>query len=102
MENDIVSDGADVHLTAEEKKALQEKAALEKGRNLIKNSVYITLFVLSLCVVVRLVPFEMVLLAVILLVFNMDRKVLTQVDYCLLLTFIAFFISYISTSACAR
>ena len=42
--------------------------------------------------VVRLVPFEMVLLAVVLLVFNMDRKVLTQVDYCLLLTFIAFFI----------
>lgn len=64
----------------------------EKRRNLIKNTVYITLFVLSLCVVVRLVPFEMVLLAVILLVFNMDRKVLTQVDYCLLLTFIAFFI----------
>lgn len=64
----------------------------EKGRTLIKNTVYITLFVLSLCVVVRLVPFEMVLLAVILLVFNMDRKVLMQVDYCLLLTFIAFFI----------
>ena len=79
-------------LTSEEQKALEEKAALEKGRNVIKNAVYITLFVLSLCVVARLVPFEMVLLAVILLVFNMDRKVLTQVDYCLLLTFIAFFI----------
>lgn len=83
---------ADAKLSEEEKKALQEKAALEKGRNLIKNVVYITLFVLSLFVVVRLVPFEMVLLAVVLLVFNMDRKVLTQVDYCLLLTFIAFFI----------
>ena len=92
MKTDIVSDEADAHLTAEEQKTLQEKAALEKGRNLIKNSVYITLFVLSLCVVVRLVPFEMVLLAVILLVFNMDRKVLSQVDYCLLFTFIAFFI----------
>jgi len=79
-------------LSAEEEKALQDKENLEKGRNLIKNTVYITLFVLSLFVVVRLVPFEMVLLAVILLVFNMDRKVLTQVDYCLLLTFIAFFI----------
>ena len=79
-------------LTSEEQKALEEKAALEKGRNVIKNAVYITLFVLSLCVVARLVPFEMVLLAVILLVFNMDRKVLIQVDYCLLLTFIAFFI----------
>ena len=82
----------DGNLNPEKRKALQEKEALEKGRNLIKNTVYITLFVLSLCVVVRLVPFEMVLLAVILLVFNMDRKVLTQVDYCLLLTFIAFFI----------
>ena len=80
------------NLSPEERKALQEKASMEKGRNLIKNAVYITLFVLSLCVVVRLVPFEMVLLAVILLVFNMDRKVLMQVDYCLLLTFIAFFI----------
>lgn len=78
--------------TDEEKKALEEKAALEKGRNVIKNAVYITLFALSLCVVAHLVPFEMVLLAVVLLVFNMDRKVLTQVDYYLLLTFIAFFI----------
>ena len=82
----------DESVSPEDRKALREKAALEKGRNLIKNTVYITLFVLSLCVVVRLVPFEMVLLAVVLLVFNMDRKVLTQVDYCLLLTFIAFFI----------
>ena len=80
------------NLSKEERKSLQEKSSMEKGRNLIKNAVYITLFVLSLCVVVRLVPFEMVLLAVILLVFNMDRKVLMQVDYCLLLTFIAFFI----------
>ncbi|MBR5566295.1 MAG: citrate transporter [Roseburia sp.] len=80
------------NLSKEERKSLQEKASMKKGRNLIKNAVYITLFVLSLCVVVRLVPFEMVLLAVILLVFNMDRKVLMQVDYCLLLTFIAFFI----------
>lgn len=92
MEPASVSDGGDVQATDEEQKAIQEKAALEKGRNLIKNVVYITLFVLSLFVVVRLVPFEMVLLAIILLVFNMDRKVLTQVDYCLLLTFIAFFI----------
>ena len=86
------SNDEDESVSPEERKALQEKAALEKGRNFIKNTVYITLFVLSLCVVAHLVPFEMVLLAVILLVFNMDRKVLTQVDYCLLLTFIAFFI----------
>ncbi len=83
---------AEKEMTAEEQKAQEEKAVLEKSRNLIKNAVYITLFALSLGVVAHLVPFEMVLLVVILLVFNMDRKVLTQVDYCLLLTFIAFFI----------
>lgn len=89
VQNEIGTENA---MTDEEKKALEEKAALEKGRNVIKNAVYITLFALSLCVVAHLVSFEMVLLAVVLLVFNMDRKVLTQVDYCLLLTFIAFFI----------
>lgn len=90
--NNVEQITVDNQLSKEEKKALEEKEALERGRNLIKNVVYITLFVLSLFVVMRLVPFEMVLLAVVLLVFNMDRKVLTQVDYCLLLTFIAFFI----------
>ena len=70
----------------------EQKAALEKGRNLIKNFVYITLFVFSLLVVAHILPFEQVLLAILLLVFNMDRPVLKQVDYCLLLTFIAFFI----------
>lgn len=70
----------------------QQKEALEKGRNLIKNVIYITLFVLSLLVVIRVLAFEVVLLLVLLLVFNMDRPVLKQVDYCLLLTFIAFFI----------
>ena len=70
----------------------EQKAALEKGRNFIKNSIYIILFVLSLLVVAHILPFEQVLLAILLLVFNMDRPVLKQVDYCLLLTFIAFFI----------
>lgn len=69
-----------------------QKVALEKGRNLIKNTVYLTLFVLSLLVVVKVVSFEIVLVLVLLLVYNMDRKVLKEVDYCLLLTFIAFFI----------
>ena len=69
-----------------------QKVALEKGRNLIKNSVYLTLFVLSLLVVVKVISFEIVLVLVLLLVYNMDRKVLKEVDYCLLLTFIAFFI----------
>ena len=89
---DVVNEGEEAQMTSEEAKAQQEKAELEKGRNIIKNFVYITLFVLSLLVVAHVLPFEIVLLLVVLMVFNMDRKVLTRVDYCLLLTFIAFFI----------
>lgn len=70
----------------------QAETDAEKIRNGVKNAVYLTLFVLSLFVVVRVISFEIVLLLVILMVFYMDRKVLKQVDYCLLLTFIAFFI----------
>lgn len=61
-------------------------------RSGVKNTVYLTLFLLSLLVVARIISFEIVLVLVIFIVFLMDRKVLTQVDYCLLLTFIAFFI----------
>ena len=61
-------------------------------RNCVKNAVYITLFLLSLFVVARIISFEIVLVLVLIVVFFMDRKVITQVDYCLLLTFIAFFI----------
>lgn len=69
-----------------------QKAALEKGRNLIKNSVYITLFIFSLLVVAHVLSYEVVLMVILLMVFNMDRPVLKQVDYNLLFTFIAFFI----------
>ena len=70
----------------------QPVSATEKIRNAVKNVVYLTLFVLSLFVVVRVISFEIVLLLVLLIAFYMDRKVLKQVDYYLLLTFVAFFI----------
>ena len=70
----------------------QPVSETEKIRNAVKNVVYLTLFVLSLFVVVRVISFEIVLLLVLLIAFYMDRKVLKQVDYYLLLTFIAFFI----------
>ena len=69
-----------------------EKDALKRGRNFINNTVYITLFALSLLVVAHVLEFEVVLLLTLLLAYNIDRPVLKQVDYCLLLTFIAFFI----------
>lgn len=54
--------------------------------------IYIILFLLSLLVVAKILPYELVLLIVLMVVFVIDRKVLLSVDYCLLLTFISFFI----------
>lgn len=57
-----------------------------------KNVVYLILFILSLMVVMRILPYQLVLAVVVAAVFVMDREVLVSVDYCLLLTFISFFI----------
>lgn len=57
-----------------------------------KNTVYLVLFVLCLLVVLRILPYQVVLFGVVVCVFFMDRSVLVSVDYCLLLTFISFFI----------
>lgn len=54
--------------------------------------IYIILFLLSLLVVAKILPYELVLLIVLMVVFVIDRQVLLSVDYCLLLTFISFFI----------
>lgn len=66
-------------------------AGLEEG-NRRKNIMYLVLFFLNLLVVGQVLPYYAVLAAVLVLVFFLDRSVLAQVDYCLLLTFIAFFI----------
>ncbi len=73
-------------------KAEETNQETVKWKTYHKNVVYITMFVLSLLVVARVLPYYMVLLLILLLVFYMDREVLKQVDYCLLLTFISFFI----------
>ncbi len=65
--------------------------AEERGRRR-KNLVYFLLFILSILVVMRLLPCAPVLFAVLVVVFFMERQVLVNVDYCLLLTFISFFI----------
>lgn len=62
------------------------------AENRKKSAVYLVLFIASLLVVARILPFYIVLTVVILVVFFMDRNVLGQVDYCLLLTFISFFV----------
>lgn len=57
-----------------------------------KNLVYLVFFVLCLLVVARVLPFWIALLAILVGTFVLDRNVLGKVDYCLLLTFVGFFI----------
>lgn len=54
--------------------------------------VYLVLFALCLLVVAKMVSVEIVLGIVLIVVFCLDKSVLKKVDYCLLLTFISFFI----------
>lgn len=60
--------------------------------NLKSMGIYMVLFFLSLLVVAKILPYEIVLGIVVLVVFILDKQVLWSVDYCLLLTFISFFI----------
>lgn len=57
-----------------------------------QTTVYLILFVLSLLVVAKVISVEIVLVTVLVVVFILDKSVLKNVDYCLLLTFISFFI----------
>lgn len=63
----------------------------EPGQNR-RNFIYFFLFFLNLLVVVRILPYYAVLGAVIVSVFFLDRDILWKADYCLLLTFISFFV----------
>lgn len=55
-------------------------------------AIYGALFILALLVVSRVVPYYFLVLAVLVIVFFMQKKVLIQIDYALLFTFIGFFI----------
>lgn len=57
-----------------------------------KIAIYLLLFLCSLLVVAHVLPYGAVLILVLVAVAVLDRDVLWQVDYCLLFTFIAFFI----------
>lgn len=66
-----------------------------KDRNFVDKKqtfFYLLLFGLSLLVVAKVAPVEIVLGIVLIVVFCLDKSVLKNVDYCLLLTFISFFI----------
>lgn len=62
------------------------------NRNKVNIIIYIILFLLGILSVCRIVPYYILLTVVILSVFFCDRKTLLKVDYCLIFTFICFFI----------
>ena len=66
----------------------KERELVDKKQTIV----YLILFVLSLLVVAKIMSVELVLGIVLIVVFFLDKSVLKKVDYCLLLTFISFFI----------
>ena len=66
----------------------EEKILLPKGKTII----YSLLFILSIVIVFRVIPFWVGLIVIPAFLLFMDRQALKNVDYCLLLTFVAFFI----------
>ena len=65
----------------------------ERKENLrYKLVVYIILLFLSLLTVARILPYELCFLIILGTVWIMDKKILKSVDYCLLFTFVCFFI----------
>lgn len=69
---------------------LEQKTNLAKGKKSMV--VYAILFLLSLLAVAHIVPYQVVLVVVLVVVFLLDKEVLLTVDYSLLLTFVGFFI----------
>jgi Na+/H+ antiporter NhaD/arsenite permease-like protein len=65
-----------------------KKITLPKWRTVI----YALLFTLSIVIVFRVIPFVVGLIVIPVALFFLDRKALKDVDYCLLFTFVAFFI----------
>ncbi len=65
-----------------------ERGLMDKKQTLV----YLCLFVLSLLVVAKVMAVEIVLAIVLVVVMCLDKSVLKKVDYCLLLTFISFFV----------
>ena len=65
-----------------------KKIVLPKWRTVI----YTLLFTLSIVIVFRVIPFVVGLIVIPVALLFLDRKALKDVDYCLLFTFVAFFI----------
>ncbi|MEE1057621.1 MAG: SLC13 family permease [Acutalibacteraceae bacterium] len=58
----------------------------------LQTTIYTLLFVLGILTVCHLIPYYILLAVVVVAVLLLDRRVLLKVDYCLIFTFICFFI----------
>jgi Na+/H+ antiporter NhaD/arsenite permease-like protein len=65
-----------------------DRADIQNGRQLL---IYLALFVLCLLTVFRIVPYILTTIITVVVLFVIDRKLLKQIDYMLLLTFVCFF-----------
>ena len=65
-----------------------EKATIHSVRKLL---IYMALFVLCLLTVFRVVPYVLTTAITVIVLFLADRKILKEIDYMLLLTFVCFF-----------
>lgn len=71
---------------------LTEMFAKSSTKYHAKLIMYIMLFIVAMMVVLKLIPFEVMLLLTVILVLLADGKTLLKVDYSLLITFVGFFI----------
>jgi Na+/H+ antiporter NhaD/arsenite permease-like protein len=66
-----------------------EKAGIRSSRQLL---VYLALFILCLLTVFRVIPYPVTTVITVTVIFLADRKILKEIDYMLLLTFVCFFV----------
>lgn len=65
-----------------------EQARILDGKQLV---IYLALFILCLFTVFRIVPYPLTTAATVIILFLVNRKLLKEIDYMLLLTFVCFF-----------
>lgn len=71
---------------------MDEYYTVVKGGSSVQIIIYLILFALALCTVLRLIPWYIVAGVILAVVVVIDYKIILRVDYILLLTFVGFFI----------
>lgn len=70
----------------------QESSVVQKFGSKIQIAVYAVLFVMALLAVLRILPWQIMVIVIFVVVAGMDFQILLRADYMLLFTFIGFFI----------